>query len=215
MPARRRYFFHREIFPVSCNDAYRRSDVKSGRSVADQLDCEAMDKVRFGRALGTGAREAARALLRAADAAAAPDPNPMQRPAVHPVVESPVRREVELPPERPVTNPAPIAQVVQRAAVARAKAKVTGAGLKRGGKRFGEAAWGPFARAGGVLWLEVTGVLFGLIAFAAGVAVWHDRSNFFVGGKAQHHAWFGAGMFALFAYFTVSSYVRAGRRGKR
>jgi hypothetical protein len=95
------------------------------------------------------------------------------------------------------------------------KAKTTQAGLKEGGRRFGAAAWAPLARAGAVLWLEVTGVLFGLFAAVAGVAVWQDRGHFRAGGPVERHAWLALGMFALFAYFTVTSYVRAARRGKR
>ena len=150
-----------------------------------------MDKVRFGRALGTGAREAAKALMKAADAATAPDPSPPLRPTpTAPTVQKPVRP----------TEP---------------RARVTKAGLKQGSKRFGEAAWGPVAKAGGVLWLEVTGVLFALFAVAAGIAVWQDRGNFRVGGAAEHHAWVALGMLVVFGYFTVSNYVKAARRSRR
>ena len=100
-----------------------------------------MDRVRFGRALGTGAREAAKALLKAADAAAAPDPSPPAR--------------------------SPQVQVQQPARV-----KLTTANVKRGGRKFGEAVWAPMAKAGSVLWLEVTGVLFGLFAMVIGAWVW-------------------------------------------
>ena len=152
---------------------------------------EGMDKVRFGRALGTGAREAAKALIKAADAATAPDPSPplKQRPAV-PIVEKPVQ-------------------------AAAPRARVTKAGLKQGSKRFGEAAWGPVAKAGGVLWLEVTGVLFALFAVAAGIAVWNDRGNFRAGGAVGHHAWAALGMLVVFGYFTVSNFVKAARKGRR
>jgi hypothetical protein len=150
-----------------------------------------MDKVRFGRALGFGAREAAKALMKAADAATAPDPRAVQ----------------VAPAAAPVAAPAPRA-VIQRATATRA-------GLKEGGKRFGEAAWAPITRAGGVLWLEVTGVLFGLFAAVSGVAVWRDRNNFAAGGIIGRHAWFALGMFLVFAYCTVSSYVKAGRRARR
>src|SRR5579863_7670330 len=112
-----------------------------------------MDRVRFGRALGTGARDAAKALMKAADAAAAPNPEG-QRPA-SPVVTKAV---------------APVVRQVERA-------KATTAGVKRGGKRFGEAVWGPFAKASSVLWLEVTGVLFGMFAAVAGVWAWNDRGD--------------------------------------
>jgi hypothetical protein len=159
-----------------------------------------MDKVRFGRALGTGAREAAKALLKAADAAAAPDPSPA-------VQRAPAGRAPAVTVEKP--------RVVQGVAQAAGRVKATRAGLKEGSKRFGAAAWAPLAKAGAVLWLEVTGVLFGLFAAVAGVAVWQDRGNFRVGGPVERHAWLALGMFAVFAYFTVTSYVRAARRGKR
>jgi hypothetical protein len=142
-----------------------------------------------------GAREAAKALIKAADAATAPDPSPpLRRTPVAPTVEKPVQAS---------------------APRGWSRTGVTKAGLKQGGKRFGEAAWGPVAKAGGVLWLEVTGVLFGLFAVAAGIAVWQDRGNFRVGGAAEHHAWAALGMLAVFGYFTVSSYVRAARRSRR
>jgi hypothetical protein len=151
-----------------------------------------MDRERFGRALGVGTREAAKALLKAANAAAAPNPR-----AGHAGAGA----------VRPATGQVVAAQVQ--------RAKVTTAGVKRGGKRFGEAVWAPVVKASGVLWLEVTGVLFGMFAVAAAVAVWRDRGNFKVGGPPTHHAWFALGMFVVFGYFTVSSYVRAARRERR
>ena len=48
------------------------------------------------------------------------------------------------------------------------EARATTAGVKRGGKRFGEAVWGPAARLSGVLWLELTGVFFGLFMLTSG-----------------------------------------------
>lgn len=152
-----------------------------------------MDRVRFGRALGQGAREAAKALVKAADAAAAPNPRP--------AAPKPVTKDA-----RPAG--AVLADHVQRA-------QVTRANMKRGGRRFSKAVWAPMARAGSVLWLEVTGVLFGMFAVAAGAAVWRDRGNFLAGGNAGQHAWFAAAMLAVFAYFTISSYVKAAKRGKR
>ncbi len=162
-----------------------------------------MDKVRFGRALGTGAREAAKALLKAADAAAAPNPSPS--PAAAPMPAA--RREPAATVERP--------RVAQSVTQAAGRVRATQAGLKEGRRRFGAAAWAPLAKAGAVLWLEVTGVVFGLFAAAAGIAVWQDRGSFRAGGPVGRHAWMALGMFAVFAYFTVTSYVRAARRGKR
>jgi len=147
-----------------------------------------MDRERFGRALGVGAREAAKALLKAADAAAAPDPKVTRKAGA--AVAQKMEQKVE-------------------------QVKATGAGVKRGGKRFGEAAWAPVAKASGVLWLEVTGVLFGMFAVAAGIAVWQDRWAFRAGGAQMRHAWFAVAMLVVFGYFTVSNYVRAARRSRR
>ena len=56
----------------------------------------------------------------------------------------------------------------------------TGQGLKEGSKRFSEAVGKPFVKLSGVLWLEFTGVFFGIFALwprvggveAAGGAAW-------------------------------------------
>jgi hypothetical protein len=158
-----------------------------------------MDRVRFGRALGMGAREAARAVMKAADAAKAPSPESRQ--TGNPVVE----RKAE-----PVVIPT--AGQVHRQ---RERAKVSVAGVKRGGKKFGEAMWGPFAKASSVLWLEVTGVLFGMFALVAGSWAWSNRLDLAGSGKPAHQEWLRIGMMAVFGYLTVSSYVRAARRGRQ
>ena len=147
-----------------------------------RLGC--MDRVRFGRALGMGARETAKALMKAADAVTAPDPA--------------------------VTRKA-------GAAVAGkiAEAKATGAGVRRGGRLFGKAVLAPVAKASSVLWLEVTGLLFGVFALSAGTWVWNHRHDLTGLGAVRERAWIVVAMFVLFGYFTVSSYVRAARRGRR
>jgi hypothetical protein len=158
-------------------------------SAADAKAAEAirlggMDRVRFGRALGIGARETAKALMKAADAAAAPNPEVTRK------AGAAVAGKIE-------------------------QVKVTTAGVKQGGKRFGEAMWGPFAKASSVLWLEVTGVLFGMFAAVAGVWAWNNRRDFMGSGLAAHQEWARVAMLGLFGYLTVSSYVRAARRNRR
>ncbi len=96
-----------------------------------------------------------------------------------------------------------------------AEVKATGAGVKRGGRKFGQAVWAPVAKASAVIWLEVMGVLFGMFAAAAGVEVWRERAALTATGTAMHRAWFAVGMTVMFGYFTVSSYVRAARRGRK
>ena len=159
----------------------------------------AMDSVRFGRALGTGARLAARTLVTAADAAAAPNPSAQRR-----------------------TGAAPDGASVRRAgrAAARTTQEVRGAtrGIARGTRRFGEAIWGPFVRLSGVLWLELTGVFFGLFALSAGVGAWKLRGNLQrtpTNVEGHTHLALAVGIALLFGYFCVSSFVRASRRERR
>jgi hypothetical protein len=143
-----------------------------------------MDKVRFGRALGFGARQAGKALWQAADAAMTPDPDAAR-------------------------------QTGQRAGQSVARAHITSKTVRREGKRFGQAMWGPVARASGVLWLELTGVFFGLFALTAALELYRHRTDFAATGPARQHIWFAAAMLALFGYFTVSSFARARKRSRR
>lgn len=157
-----------------------------------------MDRVRFGKALGMGTRDAARALLKAAAAATSPSPEAATRPAARP------------------STPADLGRNVAQATVRTTKqihSKTEG--VKRGGKRFGEAVWGPVVRASSVLWLEVTGVFFGIFALTAGVEVFRHHADLLVPGAPRHHALFAVGMLLVFGWFTVSSFVNASRRSRR
>ena len=141
-----------------------------------------MDRVRFGRALGGGVRAAAKTLIKAADAAAAPNPVAKRAGEV-------VSRKVE-------------------------QARASTAGVKRGGQRFGVAIWAPLAKQSGVLWLEFTGVFFGLFTLTAGAGVWKHRGDLLGSGAARQRVWFAFAMLVIFGYFTISSFVRARRRGR-
>ncbi len=168
-----------------------------------------MDSVRFGRVLGIGARLAAKTVVSAVDAATAPNPS---TPAGSGEGSA---KTVERTAVRAVPEGVP---VVKRPIEARVPVRQTAQGLKQGSKRFGEAIWGPFARLGGVLWLEVTGVFFGLMAFSVGAGAWKLRGA--LHGTAANHEdhvrlLVAIGITLVFAYFCVSSYVRAGRRGRR
>jgi hypothetical protein len=150
-----------------------------------------MDRVRFGKALGVGTREAGKALWKAADAAIAPDPGAA----------------------RAANDRGRVAGEKVRESVVQARS--TTAGVKRGGKRFGEAVWGPVAKASGVLWLEVTGVFFGLFALTAAIEVWKRHGDFRTPGDGRQHAWFALAMLVVFGWFTVSSFLRASKRSRR
>jgi hypothetical protein len=172
-----------------------------------------MDSVRFGRALGMGARGAFKAAKMAADAAAA------SKPAAAPTAYRPAsgasateaRRTAAPPTEAQRTG----ARVAETAARTSAQVRQVRAGVGRGSKRFGEAIWGPFVKLSGVLWLEVMGVFFGLFVLTAGMNVWKLRGNLHDNGlnhTLHQHLLFSIAMLAVFGYFCASSFVRAGRR---
>ena len=179
-----------------------------------------MDRVRFGRALGWGARQAVKTLVTAVDAATAESPsrksagaNATQRPAASPRASaSPGASNPGASANRGVSA-AP--KVVQAAKQTSAKAGEVRQGLGRGTRRFGAAVWNPFVRLSGVLWLEVTGVFFGIFARFALGAVWRLRGAWHASAE-DHRGLVGAvAMLAVFGYFCVSSFVRARRRERR
>ena len=166
-----------------------------------------MDSERFGRVLGIGARLAAKTVAQAVDAATAPNPS--------------ARNDATRTASRTTSGAVPAsgtARATQKAAPIREQVQQTGQGLKREGKRLGEAVWGPFARLSGVLWLEFTGVFFGLFALTMGVGLWRQR-GVILGPGAGHEALVRflllAGVALLFGYFCVSSFLRAGRKGRQ
>jgi hypothetical protein len=98
-----------------------------------------------------------------------------------------------------------------------AQVRQTGRGLKEGGKRFGEAVWGPFVKLSGALWLELTGVFFGIFAVSATANAWKMRAALHE-TVANHDAHvrllLSVTMAAVFGYFCVSSFVKANRRSR-
>ena len=85
---------------------------------------------------------------------------------------------------------------------------------KRGAKAFGQALLGPFTHAGGVLWLEITGLFFALFTlfFAQNVyrlhAAWRQ-------GPEHTHLLLYCALTVAFAWFSVSSFLRAYRKSKQ
>jgi hypothetical protein len=157
-----------------------------------------MDRVRFGRALGYGARHAAKSLMKAADAATTPNPSAAggtARQASRPVAQAQVSRVVE----RVVETRRTVAQTQKHAG------------------KLGRSVWTPVARFSSVLWLQVTGVFFTLLALFLSQGLWKQRGA--VRLAIHSHA---AGMFYLqlaaflvFTYFAVSNFVRAHLRERR
>ena len=109
------------------------------------------------------------------------------------------------------------ARLGEKAARTTAQVRQTGRGLKEGGKRFGEAVWGPLVKVSGALWLELTGVFFGIFAVFAATGAWKMKAA--LRQTAANHDAHGrllisVAMAALFGYFCISSFVKANRRGR-
>ena len=176
----------------------------------------AMDAVRFGRALGFGARQAAKTLVTAVDAATTEDPRKRSSPGTSSGSGPTVRRasvdgSSRVPGPQKIAVPA-AASSVRAVAQTVAKSKETKEALERGRKRFGEATLEPVVRLSGVLGLEVAGVFFGLFALGGLMAAWRLRTQWH-SGTSGHTQFLGAvGMMLLFSYFSSSSFVRARRR---
>jgi len=155
-----------------------------------------MDKVRFGRALGYGARHTAKAIFSAVDAARTPSDQPPAAAAAPRPISS---QGASTPRPAPIQTPRP-----QRAVSANAKA-------------LGRSVFTPVARFSSVLWLQVTGSIFAVIALALGQALWLRRADLHLSPHdvLAERAYLLLGIFLLFLYFAVSSFVRAHRRERR
>ena len=69
----------------------------------------------------------------------------------------------------------------------------------------------PFRRVGGILWLEVTGFFFGLVALYFAIDLWRNRTGY-APGALHTHFLIDVGAAILFTYFCVSAFWRAGRK---
>jgi len=155
-----------------------------------------MDRVRFGRALGYGARHAAKTLMKAADAATTPGPT-----------RATTARETAA---RPAAQSDRVAEKVVRT-------QRTVAETKKHAGRLGRSVWTPVARFSSVVWLQVTGLFFGLIAMFLAQGAWKERAAWRlpVGSHEATKFWVLVVAFAAFSYFAVSNFVRAWLRERR
>lgn len=159
-----------------------------------------MDKVRLGRILGQGARQAARTAWDAIDAATAPDPNAKDTAAGG----APTR------PQPPLRSPVNPTQPSRHAAVsAVAKAVDAAQSIERGKRQMKQAALAPIKRAGRALWLEVTGAFFAIFALGFAGNAYRLRTHLVSGDPQRGVIFFNAVLFVLFGYFSISSFVRA------
>jgi hypothetical protein len=147
-----------------------------------------MEPKKVGRTLGIGVRVASNMLRERVERAAASSPAP------------------SMAGNRP---PTPAATSVRSVPVSERVASA-----KRGAKAFGQALLGPFTHAGGVLWLEITGLFFAVFALFFVQSVYRVRTAWRQGPEHTHLLLYGAMAFA-FAWFSVSSFARAYRKSKR
>lgn len=148
-----------------------------------------MDKVRLGRILGAGTRQAARTAVEAMDAAMAPDP---KRQA------APVAASAPQTPHPPTETRAPIQTVLQ-----------TVRAVDQGKKAARKAALAPVKRASRILWLEVTGSFFLLFAMGFALNTWKNRVALHPGTLNHRYFVTFAVLTVVFSYFGISSFVRA------
>jgi hypothetical protein len=173
-----------------------------------------MDSVRFGRALGFGARSAAKALITAVDAASAPNPSAPGRPAANQAPQPAASRPATVQPAAPSR---PLQAAARATAQVQKNVQQTSAGVARGGKRFGTSVWRPFVKASGVLWLEMTGSFFALFALFAAQSTWTHRADLHqtaLHHTAHQHFLISCGVTLAFTYFSVSSFLKARRRSR-
>lgn len=159
-----------------------------------------MDRERLGRVLGRGARLAARTAFEAVDAAtSAPPAQPDRRTPTVAV--------------QPATSPRPTSQTAKtNRATAPTVMTLEAVPLVRAAKAAGKGFASPLRRASSALWLELTGCFFALFALSFGLGVWHTRVEALSPLPAERHRFAAFCLLTLlFAYFSVSSFVRAKR----
>jgi len=181
-----------------------------------------MDSERFGRALGFGARAAAKTLVTAMDAASAPNPKAKQPAKTSGTTQAAATKPAAAVPTTATSTAsraasAPLANGQLADQVTRAATQVFQASqqVNQQKRQLQQSVLSPVKRLSGVLWLEFTGFFFGLFAVSAASAVWKLRDA--LHETPQNHdahvkLLMAAGMSILFAYFCVSSFVRAKKR---
>lgn len=92
----------------------------------------------------------------------------------------------------------------------RARLDATGKFTRAAGRGIGGFVR-PFVRIGHILWLEVVGALFLLIALSVATNLWRLRSGYAAGPEHRKFL-LVAGLFTLFLYLGLSSFWRARKK---
>ena len=155
-----------------------------------------MDSVRFGRALGIGARLAAKSLVKAAEAATAPNPSASRPASTSQPAASTTQPSRPTPPQQP-------------------RPTVTKASLSRGAQGFRKGFFGTAGHLSAALWLEVTGSIFAVFAAAfAGYAFTHRAALHASTATPEdtHRLYAFSAVAIMFGYFAVTSFLKARKR---
>jgi hypothetical protein len=155
-----------------------------------------MDRVRFGRALGMGARAAARTAFEAVDAATAPSPTPRSSSQT---AQTRSTTSAPTPSPRPAQSRPTVMPPLRTAAQVLPAARAAAAGIGA-----------PFRKATRALWHEITGSFFALFAFSFGLGIWHARASAVSPiVNDRYHFYAFCTFTVVFAYFSISSFLRA------
>jgi hypothetical protein len=159
-----------------------------------------MEPNRFGRKLGIGVRVASRMVKeRAAQAGSNPSQNAETTtpPQAAAAPKPPAPKPQAAPPPRPAKN---YAEPARRVGV--------------GTRRFTKAVAGPLAHISGTLWLEITGLFFALFTIFFGQNAWRTRASALHGPEHAHFLLYAV-ITLVFAYFCISSFLKASRRSRK
>jgi hypothetical protein len=88
-----------------------------------------------------------------------------------------------------------------------------GKAVVRESRRFGSSIWRPFAHASGILWLEVTGLFFGIFTLFFASNTYKLRDQWANGPDHQRFLVYLV-VTIVFGYFTFSSFYRARKKEK-
>ena len=161
-----------------------------------------MEPKKVGRALGIGVRVASN-MVRQRVAQAGETPSPAAATRVAPVT-------VGVPPAPEPTRTTSRSQPRVRPPAPKTNRLHT---ARRGAQAFTRALLGPFTHAGSILWLEITGLFFGLFTLFFLQSIYRVHSAWKQGPEHAHLLLYCA-LAVIFAWFSGSSFLRAMRKSR-
>jgi hypothetical protein len=106
--------------------------------------------------------------------------------------------------------------VAERIAQTRVNVTRSAGQAKVQAERLGRSVWAPLAHFSSVLWLQVTGSFFAVIAVFLAQGAWKQRSAWRLWGSHEGLKFdVVCAVCLVFAYLAVSNFVRAARRGRK